>query len=191
MFSRTIFPSIVIVAVYSIITAIGIVLFKSYSLFDNMFFLELCIEHLMDQESFFMDDPVDETLSFVDYGLFRAIIAINVLTSISLVAWFFFGEFIGVEKPGEANKFVFVWLGIYLFQVVLFILLYLYFLHWSYHVDDYLKVGMSISVASICIIINSILFFIFSVFLSSRVIRPALPTSLFMKIIYRIKGSGS
>lgn len=186
MFSRTIFPSLLVIAFYAIIAAVGYFYFNS----DNFAFFS--IEHLLDQENFFMgEDPLDDTYSFIEYGLVPAIIAINALTSLSLVAWFFFGEFIGIEKPGEANKFIFVWLGIYLFQVVFFILLYWYFLHFTADVDDYLKWSASISIASACIILNAILFFIFSVFLSSRVIRPALPTSLFMTIIYRIKGASS
>ena len=66
-----------------------------------------------------------------------------------------------------------------------------YFLHFNANVDGYMKVTYSASALTLSIIINFALFFILSLFLSSRVLKPALPTSFILSLYYRIKGASS
>ena len=99
---------------------------------------------LLDMEMLFDQDlAFDVTIDFINHGLTPAIILINIITAVSLIAWFVFGEFIGINRPGEAKKFIFVWLGIYLTQLLIFFILYYYFLHLIPEADDYLMQSAS------------------------------------------------
>ena len=132
------------------------------------------------------DLAYDATIRFYRSGLTPAIISINIITAISLIAWFVFGEFIGINRPGEAKKFIFVWLGIYLTQVLIFYSLLL-LLHFIPDADDYLKTSASAFMQLSLVIINFLIFFILSILLSSRVIKTALPMSILISLIYKIK----
>jgi len=187
MFRRVIFPILAVFIFYAFIAILGIFIT------GQDFFAFYAIENIMDQESFFNDAEYSdvETEDFIYYGLTPVLIALNFITALALSCWFLFGEFTGIQKPGEAQKFLVVWIGIYLIQVVLFIITYYYFLHFNSNVDDYMKVTYSASALTLSIIINFVLFFMLSLFLSSRVLKPALPTSFILSLYYRIKGASS
>ena len=187
MFIRVIFPIIAVFIFYACIAILGIFIT------GQDFFAFYAIENIMDQESFFNDAEYSdvETEDFIYYGITPALVALNFITALALSSWFLFGEFTGIQRPGEAQKFLFVWIGIYLVQVVLFTIAYYYFLHFNSNVSDYMKVTYSASALTLSIIINFILFFILSLFLSSRVLKPALPTSFILSLYYRIKGASS
>ena len=187
MFRRVIFPILAVFVFYASIALLGI-LFTGQD-----FFAFYAIENIMDQDNFFNDaEYADvETEDFIYYGIIPALIALNFITALALSCWFLFGEFTGIQRPGEAQKFLVIWVGIYLVQVVLFSAVYYYFLHFNSNVSDYMKVTYSASALTLSIIINFILFFILSLFLSSRVLKPALPTSFILSLYYRIKGTSS
>ncbi len=178
------FPIIAVFIFYTSIALLGIFIT------GQPFFSFYAIANIMDQDNFFNDGEysVVETEDFIYYGLNRASVALNFITALALSIWFLFGEYTGIQRPGEAQKFLIVWIGIYLVQVVLFIAAYYYFLHLNANVDEYMKLTYSASALTLSIIINFILFFILSLFLSSRVLKPALPTSFILSLYYKIKG---
>ena len=182
MFQRTIFPSIIVLIVYGLFIAAGVFYFQIDA------FATYSMLNLLDIDMLFDSDlAYDDTLDFIRHGLTPAIIFINAITAISLIAWFVFGEFIGINRPGQAKKFIFVWLGIYLIQLLLFFIIYYYFLHFIPDADDYLKTSASAFMQLSLVIINFLIFFILSILLSSRVIKTALPMSILISLIYRIK----
>ena len=187
MFRRVIFPILAVFIFYAFIAMIGILIT------GQDFFAFYAIKEIMDQANFFNDAEYADidTEDFIYYGITPALITLNFITALALSCWFLFGEFTGIQRPGEAQKFLFVWISIYLVQVVLFITAYYYFLHFNADVDGYMKVTYSASALTLSIIINFILFFILSLFLSSRVLKPALPTSFILSLYYRIKGASS
>ncbi len=181
MFQRTIFPSIIVSIIYGLFIAAGIFYFQldTFNTFAQLQLLNM--EMLFDQDLAF-----DVTIDFINHGLTPAIIFINIITAISLIAWFVFGEFIGINRPGEAKKFIFVWLGIYLTQLLIFFILYYYFLHLIPEADDYLMQSASALMLLSLLIINFLIFFILSIFLSSRIIKTALPMSILINLFYRL-----
>ncbi len=182
MFQRTIFPSIIVIIVYALFIFAGIFYFQLDS------FATFSMLNLLDIDMLFDPDlAYDATIDFINYGMLPATIIINIVTAISLIAWFVFGEFIGINRPGQAKKYIFVWSGIYLAQLFLFFVFYYYFLHLIPDADDYLKGSASISMAFSLAIINFLIFFILSIFLSSRVIKTALPLSILLSFIYRFR----
>ncbi len=184
MFRRLVFPILIVFTFYILIALIGILIT------GQDFFAFYAIESIMDQESFFNDaEYADiETEDFIYYGITPAFIVLNLITAISLSGWFLFGEFTGIQRPGEAKKFLFIWVGIYLIQLILFSGAYWYFLEFNSDVVDYMKQAYSLSAWTLATIINFILFFILSIFLSSRVLKPALPTSFILSMYYKIRG---
>tara|TARA_B100001027_G_scaffold178587_1_gene129912 strand:- start:4920 stop:5480 length:561 start_codon:yes stop_codon:yes gene_type:complete len=182
MFQRTIFPSIIVLIIYGLFIAAGIFYFQ----LDT--FATYSMLNLLDIDMLFDSDlAYDATIDFIRFGLTPAIIFINIITAISLIVWFVFGEFIGINRPGQAKKFIFVWLGIYLTQLLIFFILYYYFLHFIPDADDYLKTSASAFLQLSLIIINFLIFFILSIFLSSRVIKTALPMSILVSLFYRLR----
>ncbi len=182
MFQRTIFPSIIVLIIYGLFIAAGIFYFQLDA------FAYFAQSNLLDSDKLFdIDLAYDATIDFIRYGLTPAIIFINSITAISLIAWFVFGEFIGINRPGQAKKFVFVWFGIYLVQLLIFFILYWYFLHLIPDADDYLKMSASALMQLSLVIINFLIFFILSIVLSSRVIKTALPMSILINFIYRLR----
>ena len=182
MFQRTIFPSIIVSIIYGLFIAAGIFYFQldTFNTFAQLQLLNM--EMLFDQDLAF-----DVTIDFINHGLTPAIILINIITAVSLIAWVVFGEFIGINRPGEAKKFIFVWLGIYLTQLLIFFILYYYFLHLIPEADDYLMQSASALMQLSLLIINFLIFFILSIFLSSRIIKTALPMSILINLFYRLR----
>lgn len=187
MFRRVVFPILAVFVFYASIALLGILVT------GQDFFAFYAIENIMDQDNFFNDaEYADvETEDFIYYGITPALIALNFITALSLSCWFLFGEFTGIQRPGEAQKYLVIWIGIYLIQVIIFVSAYYYFLHFNSNVSDYMRVAYSASTLTLLIIINFIIFFVMSLFLSSRVLKPALPTSFILSLYYRIKGAST
>ncbi len=182
MFQRTIMPSIIVIILYGLFLAVGIFTFNLNE------FADFSTEELLDVEMLFdLDLAYDATLDFIDSGLIPATVCINLVTAMSLISWFIFGEFIGIKRPGEAKKYIFVWFGIYGVQLLFLLAFLFYFLFLIPDADEYLKDAALALIFTGIIILNFLIFFVVSIFLSSRVLRTALPLSVILSFIYRLR----
>ena len=182
MFQRTIMPSILVLIIYGLFASSSIFYFNLDSFAEFSMLTLLNIDMLFDA-----DLAYDATLDFIESGLIPATICINLVTAISLISWFVFGEFVGIKRPGEARKYVFVWLGVYGIQLLFLLFFIGYFLHYIPDADEYLTGAASASIITSIIILNFLIFFLVSVLLSSRVIRTALPLSVILSFVYRLR----
>lgn len=109
------------------------------------------------------------------YGIRPLLIYLTVTWFVTFFIWIIITEFLRIDRPNKAFKFIWIW---FLFLIVILILsgyMTYYFLYSQSAVFQFVGVPQITSIIFLALILTFMLFFLTTLFITSRVNRPIVP----------------
>ena len=134
------------------------------------------ILHVLDQDP---NMPGEERLWNAEdlqlFGIRPLLIYLTCFWFFIFISWIIITEFLRIDRPNKAFKFMWIWI---LFLAVILILsgfMTYYFLYSQRPVFEYVGVPQITTIVFTTLVLTFILFFITTLFITSRVTRPVVP----------------
>ena len=130
----------------------------------------------------FQNDLLRYTLAqkFLQLGVYKLLIFLLVFWTLISLIWIIVSELLKIDRPGKAVKFVWLWFIFFIVSILFPAVMTYYFL---YIQDDIWQLAGAPQIASLItfiIIYSGLFFYLCSIFITSRVLRPAVPFLTFI-----------
>ena len=136
--------------------------------------------YILDQnENSFMYTDMDlrtrSAENFIKFGVSKLLIFLLIFWIIISVCWIVVSEFLKIDRPGKAIKFTWLWIVFFIIAVLLPGIMTWYFLYIQDTIWHFAELSRIISLIIALISYSGLYFYINSIFITSRVMRPAVP----------------
>ena len=131
----------------------------------------------------FQNDLLRYTLAqkFLQLGVYKLLIFLLVFWALISLIWIVVSELLKIDRPGKAVKFVWLWLVFFVVSILVPAVMTYYFLYGQdsniWHIAGKPQI---ISLITFIIVYSGLFFYLCSIFITSRVLRPAVPFLTFI-----------
>ena len=122
-----------------------------------------------------MDFRYSSAQKFIQFGVYKLLIFLLIFWIIISVCWIVVSEFLKIDRPGKAIKFTWLWIAFFIIAALLPGAMSWYFLYMQEAIWHFAEPSRIIYLTIFLIIYSGIYFYINSIFITSRVLRPAVP----------------
>ena len=132
----------------------------------------------------FTDDLLRRNIAklFLEEGAANLLIYVSVFWLLISILWIVIGEFLRIDRPGKAIKYIWIWFLLLIISLLVVASMTWYFLYAQDVLYQRAEFSSVFSLLIFMIIYTAIYFYLSCVFITSRVIRSAVP---FLTIILR------
>ena len=121
---------------------------------------------------------------FIEFGINKLLIFLLIFWLLISITWITISEILKVDRPGKAVKYFWIWIILLIISLILPAIMTWWFLYQQssgdlYHVAEWSRMFYIII---FIVIYSGLFFYLSSMFITSRVMRPAVP---FLNIILR------
>jgi len=109
------------------------------------------------------------------YGVRRLLIFLTLFWFLINVSWIVLVEFLKIDRPNIAYKYTWVWVIFFAVTVIVSSYSTYYYLYDQRQIPEYVGGNQIIYIVSIMVILSSFFQYLCSLFMTSRVMRPAVP----------------
>ena len=112
---------------------------------------------------------------FIQFGIYKLLIFLLLFWMIISIGWIVICELLKIDRPGKAIKFTWLWISFFIVAVLFPAIMTWYFLYKQDAVWELAEYSRIISIIIFLISYSGLYFYINSIFITSRVMRPAVP----------------